>query len=394
MRSSLDASATVSVFLVLCWLPLVVSLALRDADVSLSEQRTLAALPEVAPAFGSLPWLPSLAWFDALPEALERYYDDRVGLRDDMIRAWAWLHLELLDISPSPSLIVGKRGWLFFGDANAVAQYRGTVRFDEAELDEWMRVLRERRDWLAARGTPYLLVLVPNKHRIYGRYMPDALNRVRDESHLDQLAARLAEAGDVAFVDLREPLAEAARAQRIYHKTDTHWNDLGAWTAYLAILERLGRELPALAGRPPVEVRPLVRTTPGGGLARIVGLSLARPEDSFDLVVVDPRGEAPPHRRRALDERIRKRLPFALGTGDPGQPTAVVFRDSFADALIPFLSESFSRVVYAWERDVDPRIVESENPDVVIQEIAERFLDRTPRSLEEARRTPAGATTP
>ena len=50
--------------------------------------------------------------------------------------------------------------------------------------------------------------------------------------------------------------------------------------------------------------------------------------------------------------------------------------------IIPYVSESFSQILYVWERDVDPRIVEIEQPDVVIQEIAERFVGRTPVAIE------------
>ena len=55
-------------------------------------------------------------------------------------------------------------------------------------------------------------------------------------------------------------------------------------------------------------------------------------------------------------------------------PRAVVFRDSFASRLVPFLSEHFSRAVYLWQNDFDPEIVLRERPDVVIQEIAGRHL--------------------
>ena len=61
-----------------------------------------------------------------------------------------------------------------------------------------------------------------------------------------------------------------------------------------------------------------------------------------------------------------------------------MFRDSFANALIPFLSESFDRIVYVWQPDVHPQVVQIEKPDVVIHEIAERFLARTPHGVEAA----------
>jgi hypothetical protein len=52
----------------------------------------------------------------------------------------------------------------------------------------------------------------------------------------------------------------------------------------------------------------------------------------------------------------------------------VIFRDSFATAMAPFLSEHFSRAVYLWQKDFVPAQVVAEDPDVVIYEIAGRHL--------------------
>jgi hypothetical protein len=41
---------------------------------------------------------------------------------------------------------------------------------------------------------------------------------------------------------------------------------------------------------------------------------------------------------------------------------------------VPFLSEHFSRAVYLWQNDFDATAVESEHPDVVLQEIVGRHL--------------------
>jgi len=368
----LDTRLTIASFAGLLWLPLLVGILTHGPTVSETEQRSLAALPDFELSAEAVA---------RLPEALEIYYDDRVGLRDWLIRAWAWLHMHGLGVSSSDKLIIGQDGWLFFGHENAVAQYRGLARFEPSELDRWADILEGRRRWLAERGIAYLLVLVPNKHRQYGQYMPASLPRASEVSQLDQLVERLGQDGSVPFLDLRVALDAAARETRVYHKTDTHWNDLGAYAAYRAILERLRELDPSLAPLPPIAVRPYTRTRPGMGLARIVGLSRALPEESFEVAVVEPRAELDPHRRRAVEDRTRRQLPFGRGTGDSRLPTAVVFRDSFGSALVPLLSESFSRVVYVWERDVDPRIVEAEAPDLVIQQIAERFLDRPPRGI-------------
>lgn len=379
-NSGPSARITVATFFVLLWLPLLIAIVEADESRSTTEQRSLSPAP-AKPVD-----VPSLA---AFPAAFDAYYDDHVGLRIPMIRSWAWLHIELLGASPSPSLIVGRDGWFFYGQKQAIAQARGTHRLDESTTAQWARELAHRRDWLRDRGISYLVVFVPNKHRMYGEHLPASLPRMSEVSTLDDLAAYLSRASDVPVLDLRDDLARAKRRHRIYHKTDTHWNDLGAYTGYAAILRRTSELLPEF---PPMEPVPVVRsdrTTPGLGLPRIVGLSLAYPELSHDLRVKNPRAEVPQHRRAAHLARAEQRLPFALGTGDPSQPTAVMFRDSFANALVPYLSESFRRIVYIWDRDIDAAAIEIEKPSIVIHEMTERFLGVPPPAFaRDARHSP------
>ncbi|MBK8340774.1 MAG: hypothetical protein IPK99_12625 [Flavobacteriales bacterium] len=69
---------------------------------------------------------------------------------------------------------------------------------------------------------------------------------------------------------------------------------------------------------------------------------------------------------------------------DPQAPKLLMFRDSFAVYLIPYLSEHFSRSVYVWSPIFIPAIVESERPDIVVQELLEVFLkDLTHDNMRE-----------
>jgi hypothetical protein len=69
--------------------------------------------------------------------------------------------------------------------------------------------------------------------------------------------------------------------------------------------------------------------------------------------------------------------PFAMENPD-AQLRAVVFRDSFATALVPFLAEDFSRIAFYWPRPrkhqlpLDPALIETEKPDIFIDEWVER----------------------
>jgi hypothetical protein len=369
-----SARITVASFLLVLWLPLVMSGVQGERRVSDTENRFLAALPEL----GSDP-----STWSKYPAKLERYYDDHIGLRTAMIRGYASLTIGLFGKSPTDTLVVGKQGWLYFGDPNAIAQYRGVAPLSEAQLARWRQVLIERRDWLASRGIAFLFVLVPDKHLMYPEYMPDRLPRVSEIHPLDQLARYLHETTDLEVLDLRAPLEAAKREARTYHRTDSHWNDYGAYVGYAAIVDRLGLILPSMSEAQPIPAARGAHVTTGMGLASIVGLASAYREERIDMSPNGARAQVAAEHRARYDERVRRMVPIALGVDDGRLPRAVMFRDSFANALVPYLAENFERIYFVWDRDVDPRVVEREQPDVVIQQVVGRFLGRRPMGIAE-----------
>ena len=364
---------TVALFLLTLWLPLTTSTFIGNTEISETEQRFLAPLPSLGPDWASF------------PRRMETYYDDHLGFRSALIRHQALVDIGVFGVSPTEKLVIGKRGWLFFGDPNAIAHYRGIAPLTQAELETWTRILEERRDWLSEHGAAFLLVLVPDKHLMYPEYMPDGLPRFSEVHPLDQLSHYLALHSDVEVLDLREALLAAKQQDRVYHRTDSHWNELGAYAAYRAIHERLRSLVPALADVEPIGVERSRRDEPGMGLARIVGRAAIAHEEVLAATPVDPRSRIKPEHRAGYAERVRTLVPIAHGVDDDALPRAIMFRDSFANALIPYLSEDFQRILYVWNRDVDPRIVRIEQPDVVIQEIVGRFLGRQPIGILEQR---------
>jgi len=373
--SAWDTRLTIAAFFAALWLPLLGAIALPESSVSATENRFLAPLPELAWSWERL---------RGYPGELEAYYDDHMGFRNSLIRSNARLWVTVLGSSPSDQLIVGKNGWFFFNHPTALEQYRGLARFTPEELRRWKEALEERRDWLAERGIGYVLILAPNKHVIYPEFMPDRYPRVGGDEQHAQLAEYLRLHSGLTVVDLMPPLLEAKAEERVYHLTDTHWNDVGAYTAYLHILDGIDRVLPGFSeSSPPAEVEPRRHTTPGMGLTSIVGLSRSYSEDRLELRKTQPRARVSPEHRRGYKTRERQLLPLALGVDDPRLPRAILFRDSFANALLPYLSENFRRILFVWSRDISPHLIEVEKPDVVLHEIVGRFIAEPPGSLEE-----------
>ena len=337
----------------------VLGVARATADL---ENRTLASFPGLDRTWAS--------WRD-FPDAFTTYFADNFAFRPMLVRAQAVVRLKLLGVSPSRAVVKGSSGWWFYADDGAMDDYATAPPFTADELEQWRRTLQDTTDWMRAHGIVYLFVIAPDKHQIYPEYMPATI-RHAVPSRTDQLVAHLAAHSTVPVLDLRPALQQAKPSERLYHRTDTHWNDRGAYVAYAAILSSLADALPAL--RPvsldAFDTRHLRRD--GLDLARTMGLSEVLEEDDLVLVPRRPRAATiveplnpEPH---GIEARLVTELP------DASAPRAIVFRDSFGSALIPFLSEHFRRAVYLWQNNVDPGGIAAERPDVVIQEMVGRRL--------------------
>jgi len=303
-----------------------------------------------------------------------RTFGERFAFRARLVRWQAALRYRLLGVSPLPTVMRGRDGWWFYADDGAIEDATDAMPFTDGELDAWRTTLQHTADWLAARGIAYVFVLAPDKHTIYPEFLPPALRRGQGRvARADQLVAMLRTRTTVPLVDLRAPLKAATSRARVYHLTDTHWNDLGAALAYRQIVAAVRAQRPGVPAAWPEEAfRMEARVVPGMDLAEMSGLAAHITEIDLALVPRRPRQArvvepAQPHPLFIGPRLVTARPEAAL-------PRALVYRDSFGSALVPFLAEHFSRAVFLWEYDVTPATVRDERPAVVIQQWAGRRL--------------------
>ena len=351
------------IFIATLWLPMTGMMLRLDHDPPSAENRTLAAWPQFQ-------W--DAASLRALPEQLTRYFEDHFAFRARLVRWQAIVRLDVLGVSPSASVIKGRDGWLFYADDGAMEDYAEAPPFTGVELEVWRHTLQDISDWLRSQGIAYLFVIAPDKHVIYPEYMPHTIRRAA-VSRIDQLVSDLRQHSTVRVLDLRPSLLASKSRERLYHRTDTHWNDRGAFVGYQSIVDALSEEIPTLQSASHSAFEPRVVRSSGLDLAGMLGLTEVLSED--DLVLVPRR----PAAARILEPQYpNRRLTHArIVTEAPNRgPRAVVFMDSFGPGLVPFLSEDFSRVVYLWQDNMDPQVVQQERPQVVIQELVGRALSK------------------
>jgi alginate O-acetyltransferase complex protein AlgJ len=299
-------------------------------------------------------------------------FDERFPFRGALIHAYARTSLAM-GVSPSPTVIRGSDGWLYYADDSALDDYISASPLSASELNDWRDAILQTRDTLRALGIAYVFVVAPDKHIIYPEHMPASIHPLRREHRLEQLTEYLQRTTDVAVVDLRMPLLEAKRQEQVYFRTDSHWDEAGAYVAYRELLRAASRQIASLTPAPRSAFRTWTETWEGGDIAEMLGV---RRDMHEDVPVVRPAGG---WRAHVVEPAPMSEAGFEVGRvvtsiPDPALPRLLMIRDSFGSRLIPFLSEHFSRAVYLWQMNLDMDDVKTERPTIVIQEIVGRRL--------------------
>jgi len=249
---------------------------------------------------------------------------------------------------------MGKDGWLFYYETLNDFLHKDILSDDE--IEEIALQLQAAEQLCNEHGIEFLFVVAPNKNSIYPQYMPYLGGRHNPQNNVQMLFERLEEK-NVSALNLIEPLR--SRESLLYHKMDSHWNDLGAAVANDEILRALNRDNELFE------------------------------HDYFEhwdyIVVYDFEADLytmlyPKGTRMDANVQFLREFTYEYYTpmhtirqmtirtvSDGGHGTALVYRDSFGDALYRFMAESFDKTIFrrnfvlsldmALEYDVDTVII-------------------------------------
>lgn len=354
-------------FILLVFLPLADMVLKINRPQPVGEKRKLATQPQFD---WRKPW-------DYLKK-YEDYFNDHFGFRSQLVRHHNRLTVRLFDTSPTNKVMVGRQGWLFMAreskTRNELDYFRSLRLFTPEELRHWRNMLHQRRAWLSSRGISYIFLVVPNKSTIYPEFMPRNIRRLHSVSRLDQLLAALRQEKDFPVLDLRETLWRAKKKFMVYNKTDSHWNELGAYFAFEKIMGKLAEEFPGLE-KPSLDqytIESMDRA--GGDLAQMLSLQQNYfREQAIRLRPKKPAATQSGQVKRSLGPYIREII-SQCPTGE--LPTTLMVHDSFVHQLKPLLNPRFRRIIYIWDWGLHffKDVIEKEKPAIVIEELAERVL--------------------
>lgn len=285
------------------------------------------------------------------------YFQEHFAFRNELVTADALVMGKGFGVSSVDSVIQGTDGWLYYKDS--LADYQGTELLSDRSLYNIAHSLSMMEEYLKKKGVKMVFTVAPNKNSLYGENMPyyDKV-KASEDKNLCSLMPYL-EKEKVSYVDLYGALS--AEEEILYHERDSHWNNKGAAFAAGLLLDALGKE------HTDYETETYqVRTDFEGDLDKMLYPTALTPEDEiyYDKATT-----------YAYVGEVGSNFDPKISTVNPAKAgSLVVFRDSFGNALLPFLAEEYANAYFTRGIPYQMFEIDMKQADTVIVERAERFL--------------------
>lgn len=332
-----------------------------DSSTADKENRVMTEMPTLANT-----------QISEFPTLFDAYMNDNLPYKNYLVTINSMADYYLFNTSSSEDVIVGDKGWLFYvghenNDEDPLADYEGTNLYSIDELEIIAENMINARDFLASQGKEFVITIIPNKSRVYSEYMPDMCGDVSQECRLNQVYQYLSENTDLTIVSPYNDIVsykEAHPETQLYFKYDTHWNNFGAYVAAQSISRVWGFEMPDLD-----TVEQVYVDSDTYDLARMINLGDYLKEDAPIATAYSG------HMARV---EIQSDGMSFTGTVDQGTADArklYIIGDSFSALLFPYLACHFNSSKSDMYYNYNYSSLESYDPDVVVFECVERYLN-------------------
>lgn len=280
------------------------------------------------------------------------YFETHFAFRTQLIDAHAHIQGGFLKTSPTEQVIIGKDGWLFYG--GTLDDYLGRMPLTQRAVDNIAHNLALMQGYGKSKGAKVLFVVAPNKNSLYPEQMP-YYYRKGENNNVSKLFAAFDQA-DVAYVDLFKFFE--SQEEVLYFTKDSHWNYEGAILATNAVLKSYDKST--------IKQREVVSDIEFiGDIEKMLYPITAQPESVNGVAEGN---------WAYVGEESSVEAAMLETTGE-GEGSLLMFRDSFANNMIPLLAPEFENSYFSKMVPYDLTQINHINPDCIIIERAERHID-------------------
>lgn len=312
---------------------------------------------------------------DSYPKKFEAYYTDNFSLRGTFLNLMGIINLKIWKKSPMPDkLIIGEDNWLFVVDKELDC-FLGKRNLSDGQMKMVLKEFNYRKQILDSMGIEMLLVINPTKYGIYKEYLPNNLGGSTALSAGEQLEKYFKENSEIKTIFTNRFLLGHKDSDLLYYKGDNHWNYLGAYYAAKGI-SRVIYKNDVNIDLSQYCYDTITNWT--GNLANMAANASAFSESRILVRRCDNeakefnRFEHPP-----IEFGLKREYQRSFKSDNEKLLDALIVRDSYGNALIPYLKNSFYHSTFifdAWNYKFNLDIIKKEQPDIVIYMVLESLI--------------------
>lgn len=300
-------------------------------------------------------------------EMFDNYYKYNFAFRNFLSKQYLSLKNDIANVSSLPDKVInGKEGWYFLGNSynNVFSESLGVLKYDDKEIQTIADNILEMNSFCDSLGIKFYYLAAPNSNSIYKEFLPlEPNNRLR---RIDLVKNKLE--GKFTIIDTRQNLISQKTSNRLYHKTDTHWNDNGAFIGVQELVKFIKNDFPEVQNLDIKNFNIKKEFINQMDLTKMLGIKVNEEMYLYTEKINSP---------ILIKNDTIDRLPHIFAKNKTKKLKGFVYRDSFASSMIPFLNTIFGDMTYVSTSKFDKQRIIAEKPDFVVFEVVERDMSWT-----------------
>lgn len=309
-----------------------------------------------------------------IPAKYTAYYNDHFPYRSEISKASSNFKVKVLGTSPNPDAVrIGQDGWLFASEPFVRRVSRGKDLFSLDEMKLIQKNLEKLTKISNKLGAKFYLFLPPLKHSIYPEKLPSSMSR-GEYNKLMQLTEYLSLNSSVNMINVYPTLMNKKDSVDVFYQSDIHWNQLGGFFAYQKLIKELNNSYPNIGAPKTLQDYSISESRQfNGDLVQRLNIY-----DKFSRKVYSMQ---PSYQKQAGPQLIEvpkyKEAKYSSFNSPKlsEKPRLLMYRDSYNEYMFNHIAEHFSYYGMAWTRTISFERIKEVEPDIVVFEMMERFVD-------------------
>ena len=266
-----------------------------------------------------------------------------------------------------------------------IPDWMGTNLLSESQKERVSNAIREKVKFCEYNGIELIYMVVPNQCLLYPEIMDEErFPRSTADVTLYEQFAEIATAAGATVLDVYSVFEEHKNDEfKLYHKTDSHWTEYGAYWGYYTLMTEIAKTYPDAA---PLEIEGNMRfytqEVEAGDMMTYFGIEnhLVPETATFMEWLIDCPNRIEfykPNRCENENSVISKaRTVKNPNVGNRNLPTVMFIRDSYSFGIHSFINQSFATVYWnnTWDYQFKKSDIKKAKVDYLVYLISEKNM--------------------